>query len=132
MKDGVSKDSNNYSLRPRVLHHAVLPALGSGESLLHNKFRGNFDIDMMIILLILYIKFIKYKYRYRDLGQGSILIGQLKVGQAGQPCLSRIWPKMKLNKDIDKGSTDTRGTPGSCSSLQLLAFPLEWAFPWEP
>ena len=79
---------------------------------------GNFNIDMMIILLILYIKFIKYKYRYRDLGQGSTLIDQLKVGQAGQPCLSRIWPKLKLNQDIVNESIDTRGTPGSCSSLQ--------------
>ena len=92
MKDGVSKGSNTYTLRPRVLHHAVLPELCSGESLLHNKFRGNFNIDMMIILLIIYIKFIKCKYSYKDLGQGSTLIGQLKVGQAGQPCLSRIWP----------------------------------------
>ena len=74
MKDGVSKGSNTYTLRPRVLHHAVLPELCSGESLLHNKFRGNFNIDMMIILLILYIKFIKYKYRYKDLCQGSTLI----------------------------------------------------------
>ena len=96
----------------------MLPELCSGESLLHNKFRGNFNIDMMIILLIIYIKFIKCKYSYKDLGQGSTLIGQLKVGQAGQPCLSRIWPKMKLNQDIVNGSIDTRGTPGSCSSLQ--------------
>ena len=27
---------------------------------------GNFNIDMMIILLILYIKFIQNKYRYND------------------------------------------------------------------
>ena len=68
MKDGVSKGSNKYTLRPQVLHHAVLPELCSGESLLHNKFRGNFNIDMMIVLLITYINFIKYKYGYKDLG----------------------------------------------------------------
>ena len=73
---------------------------------------------MMIVLLIIYINFIKYKYRYRDLGQGSTLIDQLIVDQAGQPGLSRIWPKVKLNQDIVNESIDTRGTPGSCRSLQ--------------
>ena len=58
MKDGASKGSDNYSLRASSSHK---PATRAGKyvlTLIPNWCEIN--IDIMIVLLIIYIEFIKY------------------------------------------------------------------------